>query len=166
MMMKKGIWAALILGVLFTLGSCAGIARSVYQSADPHEWDETLPADESVWLMVSGGVTAYNGVEVKWLYKNPFGSTNWIRIPPGPTSLVANLRTRKGNIVYTANDVEFSFNFTETGDVNALTGKYYWIEVVPLEERGKGGVAIYLVDLTDLSTNPNKQDNHLVTIPL
>ncbi|MDR1058543.1 MAG: hypothetical protein LBL43_03260, partial [Treponema sp.] len=152
-MMKKGMGVALILTAALMSLSCAGMVPGMIKNANPHVWDEALPTEESAWILVdwrggiSGildGITAYNGTEVRWMGRgSPLGT--WFRIPPGPASFVGNLSRNDGSIIYRLRGAEFSFDFTETGNPQELTGKYYLLWLGQSED--VWGLTIYLIDI-------------------
>jgi hypothetical protein len=77
-------------------------------------WDESLPKEESVGLLLSSGmkVTSYNGIPVEWGKNGYTSSLTMVYLPPGTVNFTLDLYYTVGNTIVSMNDAPFEWTFS------------------------------------------------------
>ncbi|MCL2229795.1 MAG: hypothetical protein FWC01_01740 [Treponema sp.] len=80
----------------------------------PSTWDSALSAENSAEVKFVGmHVLTYNGINVRRF--------NWAIIPPGQTTISANLTINHAGLSFSLRDMEFTFDF-KAGKIYRVTG--------------------------------------------
>jgi hypothetical protein len=132
-MKRKWLLLLGITCVTLVFGACA---------SKPIVFDENLPLEESVRLCIYFGleIKEYNGIPIqqKKFLLDSYSTWHDVYLPPGEMEFMADVNEKRGNFIYTANNVYFRYKFD--------AGKYYSLLFVTSGEgpdENQWGVRIY-----------------------